>query len=230
MTEGSTSSKVSELCVFSTLYYYSKWRQGPWHLQHSNLTLTWKHRELSSKISAFVFSPEQQFAAYLPAFSSPNVALFCENCCTTYSTQNMILVSKAIKLKAMFSCATSLVIKNVSNSIWCLYSQTDTKQPHCPQNPKSWSLGVILQELENKQNPRFEPSPHSSYLSLKTSSVAIISHHNSCSQQSPSSQHVSDHHLPYVCYTLPGKGQEYVINHSHLWVLTLPHVRVLSCF
>lgn len=163
----------------------------------------------------------------MPVFEFPNAFLLCKNFCTNYSTQNMILVSNAIKLKAIFSYATSLS-KNFINLIWCLYSQTYLYQPHCPQNLKNWNLGVILQELENRQNPPFEPSPHSAYPSLKASFVVIVSHQNSCSQQPPSSQRVWDHHLPYVYYTLPGKGQEYVINHSHLWVLSSPQIHVLS--
>lgn len=95
-----------------------------------------------------------------------------------------------------------------------------------PAKSKNWNLGVILQELEKRQNPSFKLPPHTGYPILETRFV-VISHQNSCSQQPPLSQHVWDHHLSYVCYTLPGKGQEYVINHLHLWVLSLPQIHAL---
>lgn len=81
-----------------------------------------------------------------------------------------------------------------------------------------------------QQNSPFKPTAHSGYPSLNTSFVVIISYQNSCSQQPPSSQHVWDRHLSYVCYTLPAKGQEYVVNHLHLWVLSLPQIHVRLVF
>lgn len=94
---------------------------------------------------------------------------------------------------------------------------------------ENWNLGAILQELENRQNPPFAPPLHSGYPSPRNRLEATVSQ-NGCSQRPPSSQSVWDHHLSCVSYTQTGKGQENVINHSHLWGLSLSQIHVLSCF
>lgn len=66
-------------------------------------------------------------------------------------------------------------MKNFSNWTWCIYFDTYTYQSHCTQNPKTWNLGVNLQELENS---RILPSNQLPTVVIPALTLALWSQHH----------------------------------------------------